>query len=155
MNSLFCLCRHFVVCLHTWCIFLTCTMITTPLASHVKVSASQFPLSGSFCRMIHRSREELVLTVLLGGSLVSACSAAGIGVLWTGKTLRWSWRVNSMDRFWSETVLTPGTSWAWASGRRESHTTRAWSTIEVRNTQSCSVSINLLHKPQSSCLGLD
>lgn len=69
MNSLSCLCRHFVVCLHTWRIFHPCTMTTTPLPSHVKVSASQFPLSGSFCKMIDRSRE--ALTVLLGGLLVS------------------------------------------------------------------------------------
>lgn len=62
-------------------------------------------------------------------------SVAGTGVRWTGKTQRWSWRGNRTDLSWSETVRTPDTSWASASGRRESRTTRAWSTTEVRCTR--------------------
>lgn len=64
--------------------------------------------------------------------VVCVCSVAGIGGQWTGRMLKWSWEGSQMARFWWGTVQIRDTSSASAFARRESRTTRAWSTTEVK-----------------------
>lgn len=102
--------------------------------------------SGCFCRMFgFLGHFDGLLSEGAEGFVCFLFSVAGTGVRWTGRMQRWSWRGNRTDPSWSETVLTLDTSWASASGRRESRTTHAWSTTEVRHKHSLTVFTQIIY----------